>query len=239
MAETERYSIVWQECGTNSHTAERFFVPGYEGYLPFFVWGDELDALEKKEKVELREKHLLRGILYGLYEFDHHPKPWHQKKDKETLLYLLDVLGNGFKFDSSEKMVLDVAYSVREKNGNGASRIILEVGDNLIPQSSKIKSDLICDLWAVISMHGEKSDLFEEIIRLVDQIDFSEIHSDAKEIVCYYGLCAMVFLKNENDIANYLPKYIYPNVVLGQLKNKIKALLENPNDFSPVDLKIV
>jgi len=239
MAEKERYSIVWQKCGTNSRAAERFFVPGYEGYLPFFIWGDELDAFEKKEKVEFREEHLLKGILYGLYEFDHHPKPWHHKKDRETFLYLLDVLGNGFEFDSPEKMILDIAYGVREKNGNGASRIVLETGNNLIPQSSRIKSDLICDLWAVISEHGEKIELFEEIIRLVDKIDFAEIHSDAKEIVCYYGLCSMVFLKNENDIANYLPKYIYPNVAMRQLKNKIKKLLENSNNFSPIDLKIV
>ena len=87
----------------------------------------------------MREEHLLKGILYGLYEFDHAPKPWHQKKDKETLLYLLDVLGNGFKYESSEKMILDVAYDVRAKNGNTASHIILKVGHTLIPESSKIK----------------------------------------------------------------------------------------------------
>ena len=197
MPDTERYSIVWQECGTNSRYAERFYVPGYEGHLPFFVWGAELDSLEKNEKVELREEHLLKGILYGLYEFDHHTNPWHKKKDRETLLYLLDVLGNGFKYDSPEKMVLDIAYSVRGKNGNGASRIVLEVGNSLIPQSSKIKSDLICDLWAVISEKEENNDLFKEIITLIYQMDFSEIHSDAKEIVCYYGLCALVFTNDE------------------------------------------
>ena len=199
----------------------------------------ELDALEKKEKVELREEHLLKGILYGLYEFDHNPNPWHQKKDKITMLYLLDVLGNGFKFDNPEQMILDVACDIREKNGNGASRIVLEVGDRLIPHSSKIMSDLVCDLWAVISYYGAESDLFEKIIRLVDQIDFSQIHSDAKEITCYYGLCAMVLVNNEIGIADYLPKYIYPNVTMRQLKNKIKALLENPKDFSPIELKIV
>lgn len=118
MANTKRYSIVWQECGANSRIAERFFVPGYEGSLPFFVWGDELDALEKKEKVGLREEHLLKGILYGLYEFDHHPKYWHQETDRRTLLYLLDVLANGFRIDDPETLILDVASSVREKNGS-------------------------------------------------------------------------------------------------------------------------
>lgn len=58
------------------------------------------------------------------------------------------------------------------------------MGNNLIPQSSKIKSDLVCDLWAVVAERGEKSnDIFEEIISLIPQIDFDQIHSDAKEIV--------------------------------------------------------
>lgn len=50
--------------------------------------------MEKKEGVELKEEHLLKGLLYGLYEFDHHSKPWHRKEDRETLLYLLDKIGN-------------------------------------------------------------------------------------------------------------------------------------------------
>jgi len=239
MPETERYSIVWQECGTNSRTAERFYVAGYKGYLPFFIWGRDLDALENNQKVELREEHLLKGILYGLYEFDRHPNPWLQKKDRKTLLYLLDVLGNGFKYDNPEKMILDVASSVREKNGNTASRKILEVGIGLIPQSSKIKSDLICDLWAVISEHEERTDLFKEIITLVHEIDLSDIYSDAKEIICYYGFCALIFMNDNEGISEYLPEFVYPNIEMHQLKNNIKSLLENPANYSPNDLRIV
>ena len=239
MPQIERYSIVWQECGTNSRHAERFYVPGYEGYLPFFVWGKELEQLENKQSVELREEHLLKGILYGLYEFDHNPKPWHQKEDRETLLYLLDVLGNGFKFENPEKMILDVAYNVREKNGNGASRIILEVGNNLIPQSSKIKSDLVFDLWAVISEQKENRELLNKIITLIHKIDLSDINPNAKEIVCYYGLCALVLLNDNSGISEYLQKFVYPNIEIRQLKDNIKALLEMPQDFTAMDLKIV
>lgn len=239
MAEIERYSIVWQECGANSRVAKRFFVPGYEGYLPFLVWGDELDAIENKEKVELREDHLLKGILYGLHEFEHDPKPWTRKKDKETLLHLLDVLGNGFKYKSPEKMILDVAYNVREKNGNKASQIILKVGNKLIPESSKIKSDLICDLWAVVSLEDGKENLLEELIALVKQTKLDDIHSDAKEIICYYGFCAMVLLGHDDLLENYLKTYIYPNVANEQLKHNIKNLLDNPGKYSPMDLKIV
>jgi hypothetical protein len=69
--------------------------------------------------VQLREEHLLKGILYGLYEFDHHPNFWHQRQDRDTLLYLLDVLGNGFRFESPEKMILDIAVNVKMKTAIG------------------------------------------------------------------------------------------------------------------------
>lgn len=238
MPETERFSIVWQECGANRF-AERFYVPGYQGFLPFFVWGQDLERLKNKQEVELREEHLLKGILYGLYDFDHNPFLWRQEKDRDTLLHLLDVLGNGFKYDNPEKMILDVAYNVRGKNGNRASRIILEVGNNLMPQSSKIKSDLVCDLWAVLSEQEENRELLNEIISLIRQMDFSDFPSDTKEVICYYGLCSLVFLNDNAGISEYLPKFVYPNIKMRQLKDKIKDLLENPQDFAPMDLKIV
>lgn len=235
---TERFSIVWQACGKDSQAAERFFVPGYKGYLPFFVWGDDLVALENKEKVELREEHLLKGILYGLHEFENNPLLWHQKKDKETLLYLLDVLGNGFKYDSPEKMILDVAYKIREKNGNKASHIVLKVGSKLIPESSKIKSDLICDIWAVASLGDNEKNLLQELTKIVEQTKLDEIHSDAKEVICYYGFCAMVLLECA-DLVNYLEKFIYPNVTNMTLKQNIKNLLDNPTKYNVSDLKVV
>src|SRR3989338_1561520 len=221
MSKAQRYGNVWIECGANNRMAERFFVPGYEGYLPFFLWGDELAAFERKEKVEFREEQLLKGILFGLYEFDLNPKLWHRKKDRGTLLKLLEVLGNSFGFESPEKMILEVAFSLREKNWNNASRVVLEVGNGLIPESSEIKSDLIGDLWAIAAEFGEEESLFEEIISLVAQADFDEIDTDAKEIICYYGLCSLVFLGKKNDISGSLAEYIYPNVSMSKLKLNI------------------
>ncbi len=239
MAEKERYMTVWQECGANSRAAERFFVPGYDGCLPFLLWGDDLATFERNQVVELREEHLLKGILYGLYEFDHKPTMWHKKKDRETLLYLLDVLRKGFKYESLEEMILNVAYTIGEKHGSGPHRIVLEVGDNLVPNSSKVKSDLICATWGVIAERENVTELFERIISLIKEIDFEHIHSNAKEVVCFYGLCAMVFLGNEEGVTSYLPEYVYPNVSISKLKKKVNALLENPNDFTPADMKIV
>ena len=238
MPKFERHSIVWKECGANSRYAERFFVPGFEGYLPFFIFGEELEKFENKKSVELKEDHLLKGILYGLHEFDNSPKPWHQSKDRETLLYLLDILGNGFNFESPEDMILNVAARIREDNGNSVSRIVLEVGKNLMPESSKIKCDLIFDLWAVTSERDGNTEFLKVINSLIDLIDLNDINKEAKEHVCYYGLCALVLLQDDQGVSNYLPKYIYPNVEMSKLKNNIKDLLENPEGFTAAELKI-
>lgn len=239
MEEIQKYANVWIDCGANSRMAERFYVPGYEGYLPFFIWGDELKAFERNEKVEFREEQLLKGILFGLYEFDFNPKLWHRKEDRGALIHLLDELGNGFDFENPEKMILEVAFSMREKNWNSASRIVLEVGSGLIPESSEIKSDLIGDLWAIAAEFGEEDSLFEEIMSLIVQVNLDEIDPDAKEIICYYGLCSLVFLGRVSDIPAYLAEYIYPNVAMSKLKFNITALLENPDGYSPAELRVV
>jgi hypothetical protein len=59
MPKFERYSIVWKECGANSRNAERFHVPGFEGYLPFFIFGKELEKFENKENINFYTNNFL------------------------------------------------------------------------------------------------------------------------------------------------------------------------------------
>jgi hypothetical protein len=249
----EPYTIVWQECGKNSLISRRFYVPRYEGFLPFFVSGKDLEVLNNKQDLELKEEHLLKGIFYGLYDHANNPpKDWmHNAKFKDTLLYLLDVLKNGFKFDNSEAMIMDVASGIRVNNGSTASFRVLDVGVELIPESSKIKSDLIGDLWFVVCESGKSEKIFKKIIDLIPKINLSEINSYAKELVCYLGLCSLVFLAENDGIENYLinlddegdgwlssylKNYIYPHVEGDMFKNKVKEILENPKAFTPNDL---
>lgn len=237
MSNHERYSIVWKECGDNQ-IAERFHVPGYDGLLPFFISGAELVAMENGEVITLHESELLEGILYGLYEFDKDPKPWHRKKDRHTLTYLLDVLSNGFNFETPEKLILDTAFNLRERNGSRASSTVLLNGIELVPFSSKIRSDLICDTWAVAA-EVDNLDLLRPIPEWVMETTLSELVPSAKEVICYYGFCAMVLLKNDiEDVEPYLNDFVYPNVELQALKVKIKDLLENSDGFSIESLQI-
>jgi hypothetical protein len=108
-----------------------------------------------------------------------------------------------------------------------------------IPSSAKIRSDLVCDLWAVISDGDGEDDWFNKIIDLVAETNLEEIHPDAREIICYYGFCAMVLQGRADGIPAYLSKRVYPNVSTSKLKIKIKALLENPEGFSARELRIL
>jgi hypothetical protein len=247
MPEANDFGVVWQECGPDSDVAKRFYVPGFEGWLPFFLWGTDLQALKKGEKVALRDEHLVKGIFFGLYEVDRDPTqraPWVRREDRETFLHLLDVLAGGFGFTDPEVFILDIASSIRRTNGS-ASRIVLEVGAGLIPKSSKIKSDLVCDIWSCIVGDDRNEKLFEEITDLVPAIDLGDIQPSSKEVVCYYGFCARVLLKRKRgepngfeDHIDYLEEYVYKNVAMPELKERIIALLGNPDKYSAAQLSV-
>lgn len=236
---SSNFVLVWKECGKDKALSERFFVSGYKGYLPFLLWGDDKIALENKKNVKMTEERLLFGILYGLNGYEKFSKTWHCEEDKKTLLYLLDLLQKGFKFESLEVMILSVSSKLRENIGNNVSRIILEVGNNLVSKSSKIKSDLVCDLWEVAVIDDDKkNEILEEIVLLVNQIDFSDIHPGSKQVLGYYVICSIILLDRNEDLTDYLEEYVYPHVTAGILKNNIHNLLENHDGYSMTDLKI-
>ena len=59
--EFEAFSLLWQHCDNDGDLAERFYVPGYVGYLPFFLSGEDLDKFRNNRKFELREEQLLKA----------------------------------------------------------------------------------------------------------------------------------------------------------------------------------
>ena len=222
----ERFAVIWQKCNLNSELSKRFNILEFEGYLPFFIWGDLLNSFEKKETIQVGEEQLLKGILFGFYEYTFEKKPWHRVEDRNTYMYLLDYLGNGFKFKNPEGMILDTAANIRDNNGSEASRIVLESGLLLIKESLKIKSDLIMDLWDKIT-EKNVNDIAIKTLKLIIDIKFEEILQDAKEVVSYYGLCSLIILKRLDQIDQYLTKYVYSNIKKMEIKKKVKYILEN------------
>lgn len=241
MTAKEKYSLVWKECSQGSDLARRFYVPEFTGFLPFFIWGADLEKMEQGGQVELHEQQLLKGILYGLYEYDNSPKPWHDLKSRQTLMHLLDILGKGFGFKDPEKMILDTAANVRDLNGNEASFKMLESGTKLLSGSSKIKSDCILDLWNIAVDDGdEDGDTLTEsqegmlghILLLMKDINFQDIHPKLREIIPFLGAYASVLLKRPGGFPEYFVDFILPNVRNKVLIEKINEVFRNPQKAS-------
>lgn len=242
--EQESFTILWQECGENSEYAKRFNVPNFDGHLPFFLSGEEVSKIGSEDGVLLTERHLFLGILYGL-NIAGEGSVRLRVKDEKVLIDLLDILREGYGFETLEEMILDASARIRKINGSHPNQLILETGNKLVPNSSKIKSDLIMALWAEISDKEDNIELLEKIPVLVEEIDVKEIHVNAKEWVFYYGLCALIFIHRANNedyhssglVDNYLKNYFYSNVTNKALLNNAVALMEKPDSFQPIDLR--
>jgi hypothetical protein len=160
---------------------------------------------------------------------------------------LLDVLGNGFKFPSPEEMILNIASNIRTEHGNTPSSQILESGLQLTPDSSKIKSDLICDLWEMAATdEGEEEGLSErqegilgEILNYIDEINIRDIESNPREIISFLGLYSLILLVRAQSVPGYMAKYINPNVSNKKLMEKAIALTTNPKKASIEPLKSI
>jgi len=234
----EPFKVVWK---SNSDKIQeyigQFNIDGFEGSLPFFLSGQELESNDPP----LTERNLLMGVLYGLNSADKFPLHANEK----ILTSLLNTLSKGYGYESAEEMVLDVSEKVRNMNGSRPSLVMLETGHKLVPESLEIIEHILWDLWSEISLSEEnRIELLEEIPRRVKELDLSKIHPYSKQLVCYYGLCALIFMHRakgeeylENNLVDeYLKNYFYPNVSDELLSKKAVDLMANPEKFQPIDL---
>ncbi len=110
-------------------------------------------------------------------------------------------------------------------------------GIDLVPFSSQIRSDLICDTGSVAEQDDNR-ELLRPIPEWVRETTLTELIPPAPEIICYYGLCALVLVRENEEIEGFLTDFIYPNVEIDRLKVKIKNLLENAAGYSISDLEL-
>lgn len=188
--------------------------------------------------MELNDLHLAKGILYGLYEPNPDNPRARRAEGKETYVYLMKVLYKAFNSPSLEKFILDISANARDVNGTKASYIMLKVGRKLCPDSSLIISDLVMDLWDVAVQANERNGTLKEIPPLVDAVDLNGVHPQAKEVLCYFGLCATVLTNDMARLDRVLENYIYPHVTNRVLKDRVKMLLENSETITFKDLTL-
>lgn len=228
----EPFSLMWLPFG---ETNKYYLTPdGFEGHLPWFIWGENLEKFNETGSFELTEECLLKGILYGLSPRIMKVGAGYNEGD---LLLILTKLRQGFGYDSEEAFVLNAVGNIKSKNGLLPSLTILRTGMYLLPGSSKIKSDYILGLWEKACENEDNESIYEEILELIPKIDLEDIYSVAKEYICYYGFCSLFLLKQETN--NYFKQYMGGMIPTKQIQLKIVDLLDNPDkEFTPKDLRV-
>lgn len=235
--EIESYSMFWLPVGDDNRY---YLVPDdYYDQVPWFIWGKNLEKFKATNSFNLSEECLLKGILYGL-------SPSCTKVggiiyDEDVLLAILDKLQAGFNSKSREELILDAALNVRDINGVHVANAILRTGMNLLPESSKIKSDYIVNLWEIACEKKDNASIYTEIIELIPNVDLEDILNTAKQSICYYGFCSLLLLKEDTilkqDVDKYRMQYIDGVITHEEILPKIDILLNNPDKkFTPKEL---
>lgn len=219
-----RYSIVWKEFGPASDVAQRFWVSGKEGGLPFYVDGKKLEQLENGQQFEINEAMLLKGIMVGFSD-----KGLYVNTDdnKELLKSLLPLLAKGFHNMSVEQMILDLAFNLKDTSSIYAAFKCLNNGLLIEPDSSMIRSDLIMLAFDIFNYDPEQGyDFMDCVIENFYKTDLNGILPGAVEMVVYTTFVSIYF-KSPGKAFSFLEKYCYVHISNRILKNKIKYLLDN------------
>jgi hypothetical protein len=223
----KKYAIVWQPISPGCDAGVRFGFESLTGSLPFFLDGHDLELLENKQRVELTEFMLLRGILV---EYLSNPPLMSIDGLRPAYENFLNVCVVGFRFPSMEELVLRVAARLRADNGNYASYKALSTGMCLLPCSSKIRSDLIMDIWLLLQERVAEGrgglPLLEEIIDAYSGINLREVNPDVIELLVYIHFVALRLAGTSSDLDTFLKEFVFTHVSDQHLKNKIKHLLE-------------
>ena len=239
MSASDQSATVWQPCSPGSSIAHRFFVPNYDGHLPFFLQGAAARAFSQKQSVELNEEQLLKGILVTLAETGRRQE-YGVRVNREVLIGLLEILSRGFRFKDGEETVLNTAANVRDSHGSQVSAKILRSGVQLLPHSSKIRSDLTTDLWRIAGATqdmGERQSALVEIVEICSNIDLASVHPQAAEAVAYEAFCAAKLSEREREAARFLEEYVFQYVSNRTLKQSIYRVLESAAKVRMEDLE--
>lgn len=221
------YTIIWKFMPDDwAKGISRLQSPGA---MPYFVDGEAYRCLQNKEKVELTPYALLCGILLSWFESE---KFWMGEQKEPLQRFLSDVLEDlrqVFDIPSVEEMILSVAASVREKHGPLPASRMLTVGNNILPGSAKIRSDLINDVWAVLegTDQVDRESAFRFIVSVYGGIDFEDLSANAIEVLDYVYMASLAFLGKTDERDTFFWQTASKRVSHPRLKERMFRLLED------------
>ncbi len=230
-----RFSIVWRRL--ERHVVEDWELPAREGLVvPFFVDEHDSKGARAENDASLEPYDLLRGLLVAYKDDAPGDEP---AAFRAAAAAIVDRLGREFGLATPEETILKVAVRMREEYSVALSRTVLEAGAALLPDSAKIRADLIVDLW-FSAEHGAAPDLagiFEAIADHARRIDLDAIDRSAAELPVYANAVALHYLGRNDERDAYIRDVVSRRVRRPEFRERI-ARLETGRPFDMAELRI-
>ena len=199
-------------------------------HVPFFAETD--DAAHGRAALDPED--LLYGILIGYHEA---PPLVNMADLRPRLGPMVTALGRGFRFDSTEDVILGVAANLHRDGMPDEARAVLTTGRTLLPHSAPIASDAVMNLWVrtAEAPATERDALWQEIHRVVSGIDYAGVRPDIRQSIAFMHFVAVRCLGDADAIERVLHDEVFEHVEEPSLKVKVKRALED-TDSDPVYL---
>jgi len=236
--ESKGHSIVWQIFDKNSEIAKKFTVSG-DISLPYFLSADQAENLKNKIPFSVGTYELLVGLLIEYFSpppmtATHKIKPYFN----DILQDLLEEFKKEFGYSSIEECIGVVAATLKAKSGYLPSYRVLKTGVELVPESSKLKSDLVMNIWLGLVETGQLQDEekhFSEIIKYYLGIRFEDIDSRFVEYLVYAYFISLWYFKRNTEKRKFLLSYGNKYVKSLEIMNKM-VIFSSMDEF---DIRMV
>jgi hypothetical protein len=158
-------------------------------HLPVFLSGDDLMAFKAGQGVHFAPVTLLYGILYGASD---DPPTVDFSLSASYFSKALSLLVPELNMPNVEELILRAGANVRQEFGSFVSGRMLENGLQFVPESARIRSDCIVDLWAAAEdrMEPDHHSILRKILEILKELDLEGVSPAAKKCLSYIATVA-------------------------------------------------
>jgi hypothetical protein len=144
--------------------------PGAPSAVPYLPSPAKFEQFQRGERVEFIAFDLFCGVLYCWFQLFEPERCDDPAIRRRFLPRLLEDLRSEIGRPTLEQLVLDAAGVRRNDYGPQASVPMLMTGREIFPESLRVHSDLLTDLWLLLE-ESEATDLVPVCQRIVEEYD--------------------------------------------------------------------
>lgn len=164
------FVIHWKEFPIESPLGEHLKATNVF-FLPYLINMEEVEKMKQKDLVDLKEIHLLKGIILGYNE-----KQGNKNSEYSKTLFprILSDLAEGFRI-TTETLILNISADIQKQHGSEAWFIALKNAIEIFPESSPLKYECCVALYSLLEENAFPD--FNEGVKLLHQMA-EEIHAE-------------------------------------------------------------